>query len=206
EYIAGGDLVGLIQQWRSRGGFPPREAAKVVLRLADTVGYAHRLNPPIVHRDLKPANVLVQKTDKGIVFKVTDFGIGGIAASQAITEARGDFTRALMGATVTKGSYTPLYASPQQMRGDPPDPRDDVYSLGVIWHQLLTADLAHGCPTGQAWQRRLTEKGMPQALLALLVDCLEGERHDRPADAAVLADRLRKLLAKAAAVAVDSSR
>src|SRR5262249_9542781 len=93
EYIARGGLGGLIQQWRSKGGLPPREAAKVILRLADTVGYAHRLNPAIVHRDLKPANVLVQKTDKGIVFKVTDFGIGGIAASQAIAESRGDFIR-----------------------------------------------------------------------------------------------------------------
>ena len=139
-----------------------------MLRLAEIVGFAHRLDPPIVHRDLKPANILVQKKDKGIVLKVADFGIGGVAVGKAVAESRGDSTKALLAATVARGSYTALYASPQQMAGLPADPRDDVYALGVIWHQLLTGDLAKGRPGGSRWKERLTEKGLPPAMVKLL--------------------------------------
>src|SRR5262249_39710282 len=135
EYIDGGDLAGLVGEWRVTGG-GWRERSEVMLELARIVAFAHRLSPPIVHRDLKPATVLVQNRPGGHDLRVTDFGIGGVAAQQAIAEAR-------LG-TSLRGSHTPLYASPQQMRGEPPDPRDDAYSLGVLWHQMLTGDLAAG--------------------------------------------------------------
>jgi serine/threonine protein kinase len=66
ECIAGGDLAGLPGQWQT---LPPQrraeQAAKVVRRLAEIVGTAHRLSPPIVHRDLKPANVLLAVREGG---------------------------------------------------------------------------------------------------------------------------------------------
>jgi serine/threonine protein kinase len=165
-----------------------------MLRLAEIVGFAHRLDPPIVHRDLKPANVLVQKKDKGIVLKVADFGIGGVVVGQAVAERRGDSTKALLAATVARGSYSVLYASPQQMAGLPADPRDDVYALGVLWYQLLTGDLAKGRPGGSRWRERLEEKGLPATMVRLLEDCFEDDPEDRPKDAADLAARLVGLL------------
>ena len=75
------------------------------------------------------------------------------------------------------GSHTPLYASPQQQRGDAPDPRDDVHALGVIWYQLLTGDLTAGRPGGTRWVRRLAEQGVPPAQVDLLGSCFE----DNPA-------------------------
>src|SRR5262249_47326684 len=140
EYVGGGDLTGLIEEMRAKGGPSLTEAAKIVLNLAGTVGFAHQHQPPIVHRDLKPANLLVGRSLKGkIALRIADFGIGGLAATKAIEEATrlgpGQASRATMG---LRGAYTPLYASPQQVRGEPPDPRDDVHALGVIWYQLVT--------------------------------------------------------------------
>jgi hypothetical protein len=165
-------------------------------RLADIVAFAHRLSPPIVHRDLKPANILLQRAADGRVsLRVADFGIGGIAARQAVEQTRRGTTRGEFLATAIRGACTPLYASPQQMRGDPPDPRDDVFSLGVIWHQLLTGDMGAGRPGGSGWRKRLAERGMAAPLIELLEACIEDNLADRPADAAVLAERFAALLA-----------
>src|SRR5205085_1977279 len=66
ECVDGGDLAGLIREWhRAQGGPTAEQAARVVLRLAEVVGFAHRLQPPIVHRDLKPANILVEARPGG---------------------------------------------------------------------------------------------------------------------------------------------
>jgi eukaryotic-like serine/threonine-protein kinase len=194
EYVAGGDLGGLIQEWHAAEGGPnPQQAAKVVQRLAEVAGFAHHLHPPIVHRDLKPANILLQADDGGRQFKVADFGIGGVAVSQAIQQTSRGTTQGEFLTSALHGSYTPLYASPQQMRGDPPDPRDDVHALGVIWYQLLTGDVRAGRPSGEAWKKRLMERGTPRPLLDLMISCFEDEPADRPADGLVLAQHLESL-------------
>ena len=195
EYIEGGDLAGLIQEWHRQTPKPtPEQAAKVVLRLSEIVGFAHRLNPPIVHRDLKPSNILLQRVEGVTQFKIADFGIGGVAISQVIKATnRGTSVGAFMTSAV-RGSYTPSYASPEQMRGSPPDPRDDVHALGVIWYQILTGDLARGRPGGKGWRTRLVDQGMGLELLNLLESCFEDHPADRPADAADLAEKLRKHL------------
>ncbi len=87
EYIDGGDLAGLIQE--RRGGLSAQQAARVIQRLAEIVGFAHRLNPPIVHRDLKPANILVKSRPDGkLALRITDFGIGGLAIQEAVAQSR----------------------------------------------------------------------------------------------------------------------
>jgi serine/threonine protein kinase len=182
EYIEGGDLAGLVQEWQLLPGQRRfAKASQLLLSLARIVGYAHRLRPPIVHRDLKPANVLVQPgADGDYLLRVTDFGIGGVAALASEE-------------SVLRGSCTPLYASPQQMRGEPPDPRDDVHALGVIWYQLLTGDLSSGAPTG-LWTEELEVQGLSRDLIKLLGACVSGKLERRPADAQALADQLGPLL------------
>jgi serine/threonine protein kinase len=124
EYVEGGDLGGLIQEWhRSRQGPTPREAARVLLRLAKIVGHAHRLRPPIAHRDLKPANILVQpKGESGRQqLKIADFGIGGVVIQRALRgDRKGTTSLGQRRSIGSVGAYTALYASPQQVRGDPP--------------------------------------------------------------------------------------
>jgi hypothetical protein len=197
EYVEGGDLAGLIQERHQlEGGIEPPEAARIMGRLAGILGFTHQLKPPLVHRDLKPANILVQGTRPGAMeFKIADFGIGGLATLPDL--ARGTRVASARGqilATVARGSYTPLYASPQQARGESPDPRDDVYSLGVIWYQLVTGDLTQGVPSGVRWLNELKQRGMSEALVELLASCVEDRPSDRPASAAVLAGQLAPLL------------
>jgi tetratricopeptide (TPR) repeat protein len=196
EFIVGGDLAGLIQVWHRSDPKPSAlEICRVFHKLAEVVGFAHSQNPSIVHRDLKPANILRQVGPDGASqLKVADFGIGALATRQAINEQTRGTTRGLFLASALRGSCTPLYASPQQMRGDSPDPRDDVFALGVIWYQMLTGDLTAGRPGGRRWQMRLADMGLDGKLIDLMGECFEDSLEDRVPCAATLARRLGELL------------
>lgn len=196
EFVEGGDLSGLVREWQS---LPLSErwrpATDAMRRLAAIVGSAHRLDPPIAHRDLKPANVLVQRSSgDGYALRVTDFGIGSVAALPALRASRlGATARGDLLATTLRGAHTPLYASPQQIRGEPPDVRDDVHAMGVLWYQLLSGDLGSGPPTG-LWSEELADAGVSRELIRLLGACVDARPDRRPADAAFLAEQLEMLV------------
>jgi serine/threonine-protein kinase len=101
---------------------PVWEIAGICRSVCDALGYAHKLS--IVHRDIKPANVML--TDNNQV-KVTDFGIAKLLL------AGKDATRS--GSQVIG---TPLYMSPEQIRGDAVDGRTDIYSLGATMYEMAT--------------------------------------------------------------------
>jgi serine/threonine-protein kinase len=90
--------------------------------VAEALDFAHKAD--VIHRDIKPANIMLLKTG-GV--KVTDFGI-----AKAISSSRTK-TGVILG--------TPNYMSPEQIMGQKIDPRSDVFSLGVLFFQLLTGDL-----------------------------------------------------------------
>jgi formylglycine-generating enzyme required for sulfatase activity len=196
EYVPGGDLASVVRDWSRRSRRPgPGLIALIVMRLAKILAFAHKLNPPIVHRDLKPSNVLAQQSQDGkLILRVADFGNGGVAASHAIRRALRGATQAEQQVAAIRGAWTSLYASPQQIRGADADPRDDVYALGVIWHQLLTGDLTAGRPGGTRWPQRLVEHGMAQPLVELLRACFQENPDDRPRHAGVLVEELATLL------------
>ncbi len=106
------------------------------LQLADAVAHAHR--NLLVHRDLKPANVLVD--GQGQV-KLLDFGIA--KALDPLESAGGLEAHSTVGG---QRPYTPHYASPEQVRGEPVSTATDIYSLGVLLYQMLTGTR----PTGRA--------------------------------------------------------
>jgi carboxyl-terminal processing protease len=193
-YIEGGTLVRLIDESRQSGGsLKPAHAQQIVKRVAQIVSAAHRATPKLVHRDLKPSNIMVERRgDAKIVLRVTDFGIGGLAAQPALERSRSASPPETMSSLLT-GSHSPLYASPQQIRGDKPDPRDDVYALGVIWYQLQTGDLTAAAPTGRKWADSLRRKGMSEEAVELLSSCFESDPADRPDDAGRLAELLEAL-------------
>ena len=187
-YIEGGTLVRLLDERRQSDGlFTPHQVQRIIERIAQIVGPAHRLTPKLVHRDLKPSNILVERrADRKVVLRVTDFGIGGLAAQPVLERSRSSSSVEGNLSSVLTGAYSPLYASPQQVRGEKPDPRDDVYALGVIWYQLLTADLTSAAPTGRRWADDLRKRGMSDAALDLLSSCFESAPAHRPDDAGLL--------------------
>jgi serine/threonine protein kinase len=81
---------------------------------------------------------------------IADFGIGGLASEWAFSQEK-DHRRAFGPLpTMLSGSHTAGYASPQQRGGCAPDPRDDVYALGVMWYQLAIGDMTSDVPMGSA--------------------------------------------------------
>ncbi len=128
EYIDGVNL----RQAMQAGTFTPAESLAMVEKICSALKYAHEEG--ILHRDIKPENVLIDS--KGRV-KIADFGIAKLVGETG----RQDFTLTMRGAVL--GS--PHYMAPEQFEspGDV-DQRADIYSLGVIFYELLTGELPIG--------------------------------------------------------------
>jgi serine/threonine protein kinase len=130
ELLEGESLDHRIQ---SRGPVPLDQAVRIIGQVARALTRAHSLG--IVHRDLKPENIFLTHTqdDDGEIAKVLDFGIAKMKTSETSDSATR--TGAVLG--------TPLFMSPEQARGlKSVDHRTDVYSLGMVTYQMLTAQSA----------------------------------------------------------------
>jgi hypothetical protein len=187
EYVhmPGYDLANVMHAARWRNDRPrPNQAAFIAKRVARVVGKLHRRNPPVVHRGLKPSNVLLNPTNKGRVsIWVSDIGWGQINAA---IEERVELAQAIRRSL--RGSHAPLYASPQLRAGAPPDPRDDVYAIGVIWYQLLMRDPMARAPAGDSWAADFRRFGLSDGQARLIKACLSEVPADRPGDGQALAD------------------
>jgi serine/threonine protein kinase len=128
------DGVNLRQLMRARK-FTPEEALAIVPPLCDALQFAH--DRGIVHRDIKPENLLLDKTGK---VKVADFGIARMLGTGNGNGNSGEFVSP---ENVTQCAVgTPGYSAPEQ-KTDPQrvDSRADIYSLGVVFYEMLTGEL-----------------------------------------------------------------
>ena len=164
----------------------PRAAVALCAQLADALAHAHAQG--LVHRDVKPANVLVRDDDTPLL---TDFGVAHDSELPSVTR-EGGFVGTLD------------YASPEQVRGEAIDARTDVWSLGVILHELLAAEAPFAAPTQEAVLRNILTSepralrgtsGVDRDLTAMLARSLSKERNRRYATAAAFARDLRAWLA-----------
>lgn len=173
EYVDGSDLVG----WCDRARLDIRSRLRLFLTVCDAVGHAHR--KLIVHRDLKPSNILVDADGQ---VKLLDFGIAKLLEDGADE-------------TASTRLFTPEYAAPEQLRGDPVTTSVDVHALGVILFELLTGSHPYQVetPTPAAYSQAVLT-GEPTWPSRIASDSSEHGRHladARRSSPAMLSGRLR---------------
>jgi len=127
EYIEGKNIKELI---RDKAAFSLREKLNLIAMVARALHFAHKRG--ILHRDIKPANIMILKQSR--LPKITDFGIARVldAASFGNIESSIDEEGLIAG--------TPLYMSPEQIRGEALDTRSDIFSLGVLAYEWLSGE------------------------------------------------------------------
>ncbi|HZM23061.1 MAG TPA: protein kinase [Anaerolineales bacterium] len=128
EYLPGGSLHDEIKA----GPMPIDRALRITLELSDALIRSHYLN--IVHRDIKPENVLLGKDGRP---KLADFGVARLQEGTRMTR-----TGTQVG--------TPYYMSPEAWEGKPLDAQTDIWSLGVMFFEMLAGQVPFGGDTGAA--------------------------------------------------------
>jgi len=179
DFVEGQDLRHLLYE---QGKFPPEQAARMMLQICRALEAAH--SEGVIHRDLKPHNIMLDKN--GRVY-VMDFGIARSAYLPGMTQ-----TGALIG--------TPEYMSPEQARGEKLTVQSDLFSLGVIFYELLTGQSPYpgDAPLATLW-KRLQERpkppmevdpAIPKPLNDIVMRALEIEPEARWASAREMAQQL----------------
>jgi serine/threonine-protein kinase len=190
EFIQGKSLKKIIQE---EGPLPAPRVCSIIKQAAAALDAAHGLG--MVHRDIKPDNIALVEMPEGERVKVLDFGIAKIKEAR-LGEGQG---MTLTGTGVVIG--TPQYMSPEQAggkRGDELDGRSDLYSLGIVMYEMLTADLPFKADTtiGMLLAHMQTpprpirtlhpELQVPEPIANLTMKLLEKNPELRPASAQAL--------------------
>jgi serine/threonine protein kinase len=129
EYV---DSEPLSVRLHKQGSLTCDEATGICIQVAEALAHAHELG--ILHRDIKPENILLTKNTDPPRVKLVDFGLGKL-----MMQAKSNQSNLTMTGT-TVGS--PHYMSPEQCRADELDGRTDIYSLGVVYFEMLTGTQA----------------------------------------------------------------
>src|SRR5208337_109516 len=197
EFIEGKSLKKLI---REEGPLPFHRVLSIIKQAASALDAAHKLG--MVHRDIKPDNIALVDAPDGEMVKVLDFGIAKVKEARMGEAA----SMTLTGAGVVIG--TPQYMSPEQAmgkRGDELDGRADLYSLGIVMYQMLTADLPFKADTTMEMLLAHMQKPpapislahpelqVPEPVAALTMRMLEKNRDLRPASARALIQEIEKI-------------
>jgi serine/threonine protein kinase/tetratricopeptide (TPR) repeat protein len=162
DFVEGQDLKSLI---REKGKFSPEEAKEIVVQVCRALNAAH--SEGVIHRDLKPQNIMLDNQGRVIVM---DFGIARSTESPGLTQ-----TGSIIG--------TPEYMSPEQGNAQKLDVRTDLYSLGVVFYELLIGQTPHHADTALAIMLKRTREAprpprdidpeIPDSINRVVMKCLE---------------------------------
>ena len=176
ELVEGQPLDKLI----AKGSMPYPTACEYAAHVAVALGVAHRR--AVIHGDVKPANVLITNENR---VKLTDFGMARLASHSGADSS-------------LKG--TPAYWCPEQILGRAQDARSDIFSLGVVLHEMLTGinpfagdSLQTTCNlvlSSKPLSPSHTNPSLPSALDEIVTSCLTKEPQFRMQSAEALADKL----------------
>ena len=174
EFLEGGSLADRLVKERPTA----QEAVRWIAEVADALEYAHLHG--VIHRDLKPANILIDHHGRA---KLADFGI-------AQSASKPDNSGLSLG--------TLRYMSPEQLEGKPSDHRSDVFSLGVVLHEMLTGEVPYRSLEPQTLRRDILagsphlSETMPREYEAICEKALSRDPQERQASAAEFAAELRR--------------
>ena len=181
EYVEGDDLRTLL---RKHGKFSPSQAVEIIQQICRALDAAH--SEGVIHRDLKPQNVMRDQQGRVVVM---DFGLARLLESPGMTQ-----TGALVG--------TLEYMSPEQALGEPLDQRSDLFAVGLIFFELLTAKSPYKADTGIATLVKRTreaaisvsqvDSAVPRSLSLVVGRCLERDPNLRYGSAHELLNQLEE--------------
>jgi beta-lactam-binding protein with PASTA domain/predicted Ser/Thr protein kinase len=182
EFVRGHNLRSLLLHQQR---LEPVQVAEVAIPVLAALDHAH--GHGIVHRDIKPENILI--SSDGTV-KVADFGLARAFADSHVSQAEG---------TVTG---TVQYLAPEQVKGQPADPRTDLYALGVVMFELLTGGPPYAGETSVAiaYQHLSSRIPAPSSVIPELdpamdepvMHATEPDRAQRPASARTMAGEVNR--------------
>jgi serine/threonine-protein kinase len=176
-----------LREMMIRGRLPLPFGLEVVAQVADGLAYAHGRG--VVHRDIKPGNIMIMRDRRA---KIMDFGIARVRASDIKTQ-----TGAILG--------SPKYMSPEQVASQPADYRSDIFSLGVVLHEVAAGGPPFSAATVTQLMQQIatavprppsaTNPEVPAMLDLIVAKALEKQPGARYQSAAELARDLRVCLA-----------
>lgn len=185
EYVEGQDLYDLLDRC---GRLPYDVAAIIAMQVARALDYVHYRS--IIHRDIKPANVMLSR--QGGV-KLMDFGIARDHSLEDLTE-------------LGTGLGTPAYMSPEQIIGDKPDARSDIFSLGILLYQMVTGrkpfvedelrSVMHKIRLEPHVRARKLNPDVPRELEKIIDRCLEKSPKNRWPSAQAMVMAIERFVAK----------
>lgn len=155
EYVPGRTLAHRLAE---QGPLPVIEAAEVMAQVLDALACAHARG--IVHRDLKPENIMIVEGGQRVHVKVLDFGVGTLVPAARSQDYR-DLT------LTCEAVGTPSYSAPEQLRGEPPTPKTDIYAWGLVLLECLTGrPVFEGATLASIYHQQLSpqEVALPSAM------------------------------------------